>query len=328
MRAMVLTAPGSLLRPSAVDTPKPRAGQVLVQVHVCGVCRTDLHVVDGDLVGTRYPIVPGHEAVGTVIERGPDVEDLRIGDRVGIPWLASTCGLCRYCTTSRENLCDNAQFTGYTVDGGYAEYVVANARFCFGLPEGFTDEELAPWLCAGFIGHRALRIAGDAARLGIYGFGASAQIVAQLARHQGRKVFAFTRPGDDAAQVQAASFGAVWTGGSDERAPSELDAAILFAPVGSLVPKALRDVAKGGTVVCAGIHMSDIPAFPYEILWGERRVCSVANLTRCDGDEFIAIARRIPIRTRVVTFPLGHANQALAALREGKLAATAVLTVA
>ena len=202
MRAMVLTAPGSLLRPSAVDTPKPRAGQVLVQVHVCGVCRTDLHVVDGDLVGTRYPIVPGHEAVGTVIERGPGVEDLQIGDRVGIPWLASTCGLCRYCTTSRENLCDNAQFTGYTVDGGYAEYAVANARFCFGLPDGFTDEELAPWLCAGFVGHRALRIAGEAARLGIYGFGASAQIVAQLAQHEGRKVFAFTRPGDDAAQAR------------------------------------------------------------------------------------------------------------------------------
>jgi propanol-preferring alcohol dehydrogenase len=300
---------------------------VLVQVHVCGVCRTDLHVVDGDLAGTRIPVVPGHEIVGIVVERGSDVDELRIGDRVGIPWLASTCGRCRYCRTSRENLCDDARFTGYTVDGGYAEYAVADARFCFRMPAGFTDEELAPWLCAGFIGHRALRMAGEAARLGIYGFGASAQIVAQLARHEGYEVFAFTRPGDDEAQRQATHFGASWTGGSDEAAPMELDAAILFAPVGALVPKALRDVAKGGIVVCAGIHMSDIPAFPYEILWGERRVCSVANLTRRDGHEFIDLARRIPVRTRVVSFPLDRANEALAALREGRLAATAVLTM-
>jgi propanol-preferring alcohol dehydrogenase len=327
MRAMVLTAPGSSLRPITVDVPTPASGQVLVQVHVCGVCRTDLHVVDGDLPHARCPIVPGHEIVGTVVECGPDVDDLRVGDRVGIPWLASACGRCRFCTAGRENLCDNAQFTGYTVDGGYADYAMANARFCFRLPDDFTDEELAPWLCAGFIGHRALRIAGDGARLGIYGFGASAQIVAQLARHAGREVFAFTRPGDDAAQFEATRLGASWSGGSDERSPAELDAAILFAPVGSLVPKALRDVGKGGTVVCAGIHMSDIPAFPYEILWGERRVCSVANLTRRDGDEFIALARSIPVRTRVVTFALGDANEALAGLRDGRLAATAVLTM-
>jgi propanol-preferring alcohol dehydrogenase len=328
MLAMILTTPGRLLRSAAVDIPRPAAGQVLVRVHVCGVCRTDLHVVDGDLVRSRIPIVPGHEIVGTVVERGSDVDELRIGDRVGIPWLASTCGRCRYCTTSRENLCDDARFTGYTVDGGYAEYAVADARFVFRMPDGFTDEELAPWLCAGFIGHRALRMAGEAARLGVYGFGASAQIVAQLARHEGREVFAFTRPGDDEAQRQATHFGASWTGGSDEAAPTELDAAILFAPVGALVPKALRDVAKGGIVVCAEIHMSDIPAFPYEILWGERRVCSVANLTRRDGHEFIDVARRIPVRTRVVTFPLDHANEALTALRDGTLAATAVLTMA
>jgi propanol-preferring alcohol dehydrogenase len=261
--------------------------------------------------------------VGTVVERGPDVEALRIGDRVGIPWLASACGLCRYCTTSRENLCDNAQFTGYTVDGGYAEYAVANARFCFGLPDGFTDEELAPWLCAGFIGHRALRIAGDAARLGIYGFGASAQIVAQLARHEGRNVFAFTRPGDDAAQVQATQFGAVWTGGSDERPPAQLDAAILLAPVGSLVPKALRDVVKGGTVVCAGIRGRHPRSPKY---CGASGACAQSRTSRGATATSSSRSPRAFRRTRVVVSS-GDANQALAGLRDGKLAATAVLTI-
>jgi propanol-preferring alcohol dehydrogenase len=291
------------------------------------VCRTDLHVVDGDLTAARHPIIPGHEIIGIVADAGSGMHELRIGERVGIPWLAYTCGRCRYCTSGRENLCDAARFTGYTVDGGYAEYAVADARFCFRMPAGFSDEELAPWLCAGLIGYRALRMAGDAARIGIYGFGAAAHLVTQVARHQGRDVYAFTRPGDVAAQSVAHGLGVSWAGGSDEPAPAELDAALLFAPVGALVPKALRDVAKGGTVVCAGIHMSDIPSFPYAILWGERRIVSVANLTRRDGEEFIALAQRVPIRTSLVTFPLAEANAALAALRDGTLAGTAVLTM-
>jgi propanol-preferring alcohol dehydrogenase len=328
MRAMMLDAPRTPLRLATAAVPEPARFQVVVRVHACGVCRTDLHIVDGELAGAQLPIVPGHEIVGRVVDAGPDVQDLRLGDRVGIPWLAHTCGQCRYCLTGRENLCEVARFTGFSVHGGYADYVLADARYCFPLPDGFADAELAPWLCAGLIGTRALGMAGDAPRLGIYGFGAAAHIVAQVAKHQGRQIYAFTRPGDASSQALAREVGAVWTGGSDERAPDELDAALLFAPVGALVPKALRDVAKGGTVVCAGIHMTDIPAFPYEILWGERRVVSVANLTRQDGREFIQLAQRVPVRTRVVTFPLTQADDALAALRSGALAGTAVLQVA
>ncbi|HEX6137301.1 MAG TPA: zinc-dependent alcohol dehydrogenase family protein [Casimicrobiaceae bacterium] len=328
MRAMVLDAARTPLRLATTGVPRPAPSQVLVRVHACGVCRTDLHVVDGDLTAARHPIIPGHEIVGIVADAGSGVHEWRIGDRVGIPWLACTCGRCRYCTSGRENLCDAARFTGYTVDGGYAEYAIADARFCFRMPAGFSDEELAPWLCAGLIGYRALRMAGDAARIGIYGFGAAAHLVTQVARHQGRDVYAFTRPGDVAAQSLARGLGVAWAGGSDEPAPEALDAALLFAPVGALVPKALRDVAKGGSVVCAGIHMSDIPSFPYAILWGERRLASVANLTRRDGEEFIALAQRVPIRTSLVTFPLAEANAALAALRDGTLAGTAVLTMA
>ena len=328
MRAMVLEATRAPLRLVERAIPAPGAAQVLVRVHACGVCRTDLHVVDGELPNPRLPLVPGHEIVGTVAGVGAHVGGLREGDRVGIPWLAHTCGRCRYCASGRENLCDFAQFTGYTRDGGYADYTLADARYCFPLPGRFTDAEIAPWLCAGLIGARALRIAGDATRLGIYGFGAAAHIVAQLARHQGREVYAFTRPGDGQAQSLAREAGAGWAGGSDESAPVPLDAALLFAPVGALVPKALRDLAKGGIVVCAGIHMTDIPSFPYAILWGERRVASVANLTREDGREFIALANTIPVRTRVVTHPLEQANEALAALRGGKLAGTAVLQIA
>ena len=328
MHAMVLDAARSPLRWSSIDVPTPSAKQVLVRVQACGVCRTDLHIVDGDLTGTRFPIIPGHEIVGIVADVGADVHDVRIGERVGIPWLAYTCGRCRYCASGRENLCDAALFTGYTVDGGYAQYALAGARYCFDLPEGFASDELAPWLCAGLIGYRALRAAGDASRLGIYGFGAAAHIVTQVARHEGRTVFAFTRPGDVAGQASARALGAAWAGGSDEISPDELDAALLFAPAGALVPAALRGVAKGGTVVCAGIHMSDIPRFPYAILWGERRVVSVANLTRRDGREFIALAQQVPIRTRVAQYPLDRANEALAALRDGTLRGTAVLNIA
>jgi propanol-preferring alcohol dehydrogenase len=328
MHAMVLDAARSPLRWSSTDVPTPSAKQVLVRVQACGVCRTDLHVVDGELAGARFPVIPGHEIVGIVADVGADVHDVRVGERVGIPWLAYTCGRCRYCTSGRENLCDAALFTGYTVDGGYAEYGLADARYCFHLPGGFASDELAPWLCAGLIGYRALRAAGDAARLGIYGFGAAAHIVTQVARHEGRSVFAFTRPGDVAGQASARALGAAWAGGSDEMAPDELDAALLFAPVGALVPSALRGVAKGGTVVCAGIHMSDIPRFPYAILWGERRVVSVANLTRRDGREFIALAQQVPVRTRIASYPLERADEALAALRDGTLAGTAVLNIA
>jgi propanol-preferring alcohol dehydrogenase len=328
MRAMVLEAAGTALRLVTREVPRPAPHQVLVRVHACGVCRTDLHVVDGDLAGTRYPIVPGHEIVGRIAAVGADVRDLQAGARVGVPWLASTCGHCRYCRSGRENLCEFARFTGYTVDGGYADYALADHRFCFPLPEDIADEAIAPWLCAGLIGYRALRFAGDGARLGIYGFGAAAHIVAQVALHQGRAVYAFTRPGDAAAQASALALGATWAGGSDAAPPADLDAALLFAPVGALVPKALRDVVKGGRVVCAGIHMSDIPSFPYAILWGERQVVSVANLTREDGREFIALARTLPLRTRVVTFPLERANDALGALRDGTLTGTAVLAIA
>ena len=324
---MLLRAPGTALALAELPDPVAGPGEVLVRVRACGVCRTDLHVVDGEIPDAHSPIVPGHEIVGTVAATGPGVTGFAPGDRVGVPWLARTCGTCAYCRSGRENLCEAAAFTGCTVNGGYAEYAVADARYCFALPDGFTDVELAPWLCAGLIGHRALRMAGDARRIGIYDFGAAAHIVAQVARHEGREVHAFTRPGDTTAQAFARGLGAAWAGGSDERPPAPLDAALLFAPVGALVPKALADLARGGTVVCAGIHMSDIPAFPYAILWHERRVVSVANLTRADGEAFVALAARIPIRTQTTAYPLERANDALADLKSGALTGAAVLAV-
>jgi propanol-preferring alcohol dehydrogenase len=327
MRAMLLSAPGRALELIDLAVPSPGPGEVLVRVRACGVCRTDLHVVDGDLPHPRLPIIPGHEIVGTVEAVGEGAE-FATGERVGVPWLGFTCGRCPYCRRGQENLCDFARFTGYTLDGGYAEFALADARYCFRLPAGFADVALAPWLCAGLIGYRALRMAGDAKHIGLYGFGAAAHIVAQLARHEGRELYAFTRPGDVPAQAFARALGAAWAGNSDEVATVELDAAILFAPVGALVPLALRAVRKGGTVVCAGIHMSDIPQFPYAILWGERRLVSVANLTRRDGAEFIELAARVPISTQTVPFPLADANLALRALRDGALTGAAVLTMA
>ena len=324
---MVLRAPGTALVLADIPDPVAGPGEVLVRVRACGVCRTDLHVADGELPGARSPIVPGHEIVGTVAATGPGVAGFAVGDRVGVPWLARTCGTCAYCRAGRENLCESAAFTGCTVNGGYAEFAVADARFCFALPAGFSDVELAPWLCAGLIGHRALRMAGDARRIGVYGFGAAAHIVAQVARHEGRELHAFTRPGDAAAQAFARALGAAWAGGSDERPPVPLDAALLFAPVGALVPKALADLARGGTVVCAGIHMSDIPSFPYAILWHERRVVSVANLTRADGEAFVALAARIPVRSQTTAYPLVRANDALSDLKCGALTGAAVLTL-
>jgi alcohol dehydrogenase, propanol-preferring len=327
MRAMVLDLPGKPLRAAEVPVPEPGPEQVLLQVHACAVCRTDLHVVDGELPDPKLPLIPGHQIVGTVEAVGEQVERFAVGDRVGVPWLGYTDGSCRYCLAGRENLCDNARFTGWQVDGGYAGYAVADHRYCFPLPEGYPDLQAAPLLCAGLIGYRSLRMAGDAERLGLYGFGASAHIVAQVAVHQGRKVFAFTSPGRTETQRFALDLGAAWAGGSDQAPPEELDAAIIFAPVGALVPTALRAVAKGGVVVCAGIHMSDIPSFPYEILWGERVVRSVANLTRRDGEEFLALAPEVPVRTQTTSFPLEEANDALKALREGKLRGAAVLVV-
>ena len=325
MHAMMLDRAGTSLRSGDVPVPRPRPGQVLVQVRACGVCRTDLHVFDGELPDPKLPLVLGHEIVGTVAAIGDGVVRFTVGDRVGVPWLGWTCGDCTYCRSGRENLCDRARFTGYQIDGGYAEYACADQRFIFKLPEGYSDAEAAPLLCAGLIGYRSLVMAGDARRLGLYGFGAAAHIIAQVARHQGREVYAFTRRGDSEGQQFARHLGAVWAGDSDTRPPVELDAAILFAPVGSLVPTALRAVAKGGTVVCAGIHMSDIPSFPYHLLWGERSVRSVANLTRRDGEEFLALAPRVPVRTEVETFPLDAANEALSRLREGRIRGAAVL---
>ena len=325
MRAMQFSSPGRPLELVIRDPGKPAPGQVLVRVSACGVCRTDLHIVDGELPALGRPVVPGHEVVGEVAAIGAGAERFHAGERVGIPWLGSTCGDCGYCMAGRENLCDQAQFTGYHLDGGYADYVLADSRYCFPLPHGYTDAEAAPLLCAGLIGYRALVMAGDARRLGIYGFGAAAHIVAQVARFQGRELYAFTRPGDIQAQQFALGLGASWAGDSTAMPPEPLDAAILFAPVGALVPAALRATAKGGTVVCAGIHMSDIPSFPYEILWGERRIISVANLTRKDGAEFLALAPKVPVRTTIETFPLERANEALARLREGTLSGAAVL---
>jgi alcohol dehydrogenase, propanol-preferring len=323
---MVLSAAGQPLRLHRLAWHPPQAGEILVRVHACGVCRTDLHVVDGELPDPKLPLVPGHEVIGTVAAVGAGVEQLQLGDRVGIPWLGTACGTCEYCTTARENLCENARFTGYQRDGGYADYIVADARFCFPIPSEYSDEAAAPLMCAGLIGYRALRKAGDADRLGLYGFGAAAHILAQVARHQGRKVFAFTRPGDEAAMSFARQLGAVWAGASDERPPEPLDAAIIFAPVGALVPAALRAIRPGGRVVCAGIHMSDIPAFPYELLWREREIISVANLTRRDGEEFLALAPKVRVRTEIVHYPLVDANRALDDLRSGKIQGAAVLT--
>jgi propanol-preferring alcohol dehydrogenase len=327
MRAMVLDSPGNPLRAAEVPVPEPGPEQVLLQVHACAVCRTDLHVVDGELPDAKLPLIPGHQIVGTVEEVGEQVERFGVGDRVGVPWLGYTDGSCRYCLAGRENLCDNARFTGWQVDGGYAGYAVADHRYCFPLPGGYPDLQAAPLLCAGLIGYRSLRMAGDAERLGLYGFGASAHIIAQVAVHQGRKVFAFTSPGSTETQRFALDLGAAWAGGSDQAPPEELDAAIIFAPVGALVPRALRGVAKGGVVVCAGIHMSDVPSFPYDILWGERAVRSVANLTRRDGEEFLALAPEVPVRTQTTSFPLEEANDALKALREGQLRGGAAVLV-
>jgi propanol-preferring alcohol dehydrogenase len=326
MRAMQLAEPGRL-RAVDLEIGGPAPGQVLLRVLACGVCRTDLHIADGELARLERPAVPGHEIVGEVIDRGARVQRFEIGQRVGVPWLGWTCGECGYCTSGRENLCDRARFTGYHTDGGYAEFALADAGYCFALPESYSAAEAAPLLCAGLIGYRALSMAGVARKLGIYGFGAAAHIVAQVATFQGRRLYAFTRPGDSAAQRFALALGAAWAGGSDETPPEPLDAAILFAPVGALVPAALRAVAKGGTVVCAGIHMSEIPAFPYEILWGERRVVSVANLTRRDGEEFLALAPKVPVKTTVETFPLERANEALARLRGGRINGAAVLVM-
>ena len=326
MRAMVLDAPHSPLRLEERPVPVPGEGQVLVRVSACGVCRTDLHVVDGDLTEPKLPIVPGHEVVGHVAALGRGVARFSEGERVGVPWLGWTCADCRFCKAGKENLCEAARFTGYTLDGGYADYLLADQRYCFPLAEGLSDAEAAPLLCAGLIGYRSLRMAGEAERVGLYGFGAAAHIVAQVARHQGRRVFAFVRPGDQPAKAFARQLGAVWVGDSDEAPPEELDAAILYAPVGALVPAALRAVAPGGTVVCAGIHMSDIPSFPYEILWRERKVVSVANLTRQDGEEFLQLAPKVPVETTIETLPLEQADEALSRLREGRLQGAAVLT--
>ena len=315
------------LRMAEVPIPKPGVGQVLVRVRACAVCRTDLHVVDGELSKPKLPLIPGHEIVGIVEEKSTGVDRFKIGDRVGIPWLGWTCGICSYCVGGHENLCDQARFTGYTIDGGYAEYTVADQRFCFAIPDSYGDAEAAPLLCAGLIGYRSLVKAGNGKRLGIYGFGAAAHIVAQVARYQKRDIFGFTRPGDEEAKKFALALGAVWAGGSNELPPLQLDAAILFAPVGELVPQALRALAKGGIVVCGGIHMSDIPSFPYEILWEERSICSVANLTRRDGEEFLALAPKVPVRTKVQTFPLEEANVALNQLRSGKVQGAAVLVM-
>lgn len=322
--AMQVDAPGAALRLVERAIAEPGAGELLIEVLACGVCRTDLHIIAGE-VPARYPIVPGHEIVGRVLRLGAGVTEFETGDRVGVPWLGAVCGVCPYCRAGRENLCDAPVFTGATRDGGYASHVTADARYCFAIPEGFNDVEAAPLLCAGLIGHRALIFAGEGERIGLYGFGAAAHIAAQVALWQGQQVYAFTRPGDREGQEFALSLGCIWAGGSDQTAPEELDAAIIFAPVGALVPAALKAVHKGGRVVCAGIHMSDIPSFPYADLWGERVLMSVANLTRADGAVFMDVAARVPVRTTTAVFRLDEANDAIAAVREGSLNGAAVL---
>ena len=327
MKAMVLEEQRQPLRLEEVERPRLGSGQVLLRVRTCGVCRTDLHVVDGDLPDPKLPLIPGHQIVGEVLEVEPGTEGIEPGSRIGVPWMGWTCGECRFCRSGRENLCEAARFTGYQIDGGYAEYAVADARFCFPIPTGYADRQAAPLLCAGLIGYRSLVMAGDAERLGLYGFGAAAHIIAQVAIHQGRRVFAFTRPGDAEGQSFALELGAEWAGSSEEAPPEPLQAAIIFAPVGSLVPRALAAVEKGGTVVCAGIHMSEIPAFPYEALWGERVLRSVANLTRRDGEEFLQLAPRAGVRTEVSSYPLAEANRALDDLRAGRIRGSAVLEI-
>jgi propanol-preferring alcohol dehydrogenase len=328
MQAMLLELQREPLRLAELPDPTPGVGQVLISVHACGVCRTDLHIVDGELERPKLPLVPGHQIVGTVVEAGDGVERFPVGQRLGVPWLAWTCGECRYCRSGRENLCDRARFTGYDIDGGYAELAVADERFCFPIPEGYPDEQAAPLLCAGLIGYRALRLVGNAERIGLYGFGASAHILCQVAVHQGRRVFAFTREGDEETQAFARGLGAEWVGSSGETPPEELDGAIVFAPLGSLMTTALRASAKGARIISAGIHMSDIPSFPYEQLWGERALGSVANLTRQDGEEFMALAPQVPVRTEVEVRPLDEANEAIDSIRDGSLRGAAVLQIA
>jgi alcohol dehydrogenase, propanol-preferring len=325
MRAIVLEQPGKPLLLRDVPKPEPAADQLLVRVNACAVCRTDLHIVDGELPDPKLPLILGHQIVGRVEQTGEGVKDFSVGDRVGIPWLGWTDGECAYCRSNRENLCDSARFTGYNIDGGYAEFTVADARFCFRLPAEYNDVDVAPLLCAGMLGYRSYRKTGEAHRIGIYGFGNAARLIGQIAIYEGREIFAFTRPGDKAGQESARKLGAVWAGGSDEMPPEKLNAAIIFAPVGALVPAALRALAKGGVVVCGGIHMSDIPSFRYVDLWNERVICSVANLTRRDGEEFLEIAPRVPVKTKTETFPLEEANAALEKFRSGKLNGTAVL---
>lgn len=327
MKAMILNAAGQPLQQAERPLPIPGENEVLLKVAACGVCRTDLHVMDGDLPKPKLPLILGHEIVGVVVEKGARVERFAVGQRLGVPWLGHTCGHCRFCASGRENLCDQALFTGYHLDGGYAEYTVADQRYCFPLPQSYTDAEAAPLLCAGLIGYRALAAAGEAERLGIYGFGAAAHIITQVARAQGRKIFAFTKPGDVAGQRFATELGAVWAADSTAAPPEEMDAAIIFAPVGALITQALRHTAKGGTVVCAGIHMSDVPGFPYAILWSERSVRSIANLTRRDGEEFLDLAPRLGVRTEVQPFRLEAANEALDALRQGRVRGAAVLVM-
>jgi alcohol dehydrogenase, propanol-preferring len=327
MEAMILNAQRDPLRLSDVPVPVPAHGQVLLRVHACGVCRTDLHILDGELEHPKLPLILGHQIVGTVADTGPGCERFEAGARVGVPWLGWTCGECRYCRSGRENLCDRARFTGYDLDGGYAEYAVADERFCIPIPGDIPALQAAPLLCAGLIGYRALRMTGDATRLGLFGFGSAAHLIAQVARGQGRRVFAFTRPGDADGQRFARELGAEWAGGSDETPPEELDAAIIFAPAGGLVPVALRGVGRGGVVVCAGIYMSEIPSFPYELLWGERVLRSVANLTRRDGEEFFSVIRSMPLHAAVDPYPLARANAAITALREGRVRGAAVLEI-
>ena len=325
MRAMVMTATGRPLQLQQLPEPQPAAGQLLLRVTACGICRTDLHVVDGELTEPALPLIPGHQIVGKVVAIGDRVAGFTLGERVGVPWLGGSCGQCWYCQHDRENLCDNARYTGYQINGGFAEYSVADASYCFPLPEQYDDLQAAPLLCAGLIGYRAYRLVETAQNIGLYGFGAAAHILIQLARHRGQSVYAFTREGDSEAQDFARQLGAAWTGNSGQLPPQALDGAIIFAPEGALVPQALRAVRKGGRVVCAGIHMSDIPSFPYDILWGEREICSVANLTRRDGAEFLPLAAQVPIVTTVHPYPLERANEALEDLRHGRFSGAAVL---
>ncbi len=327
MRAMLLEQQGSPLRLTDLPIPRPNCHQLMLRVNACAVCRTDLHVANGELVHPKHDLIPGHQIIGTVEKLGKHATHFAVGDRVGVPWLGWTCGDCHYCRTNRENLCDEAKFIGYQLDGGFAEFMVADERFCFPIPPGYSDLQAAPLLCAGLIGYRALQMAGDAERIGFYGFGSAAHILIQVARYQGREVYAFTRPGDIHAQQFACQLGAVWAGDTGQFSSEDLEAAIIFAPVGALVPTALAAVEKGGTVVCAGIHMSDIPSFPYSLLWGERTIRSVANLTRRDGEEFLALAGKIPVQTEVQSFPLEAANEALEALRAGNIQGSAVLSI-